>query len=95
MGFRMHFQPQCIDTDVVRGSVPDSVSNDRYRAFWRDLLAEKRKGRPIVSSTPYLEFSRAGRISPSRRSTRPTSAARRDRLPLRRPAREGRIRAST
>jgi MoaA/NifB/PqqE/SkfB family radical SAM enzyme len=56
MGFRMHFQPQCVDTDVVRGAVPDSVTNERFRAFWRGLLEEKRKGRPIVSSTPYLEF---------------------------------------
>jgi len=56
LGFRMHFQPQCTATDVVRGSVPESVSNERFRAFWRDLLAEKRKGRPIVSSTPYLEY---------------------------------------
>src|SRR5262249_18777770 len=24
--------------------------------FWRAVLAEKRNGRPIVSSTPYLEF---------------------------------------
>jgi MoaA/NifB/PqqE/SkfB family radical SAM enzyme len=56
IGFRVHFQPQCTDTDIVRGSVPAAVSNERFRAFWRDLLAEKRKGRPIVSSTPYLEF---------------------------------------
>jgi MoaA/NifB/PqqE/SkfB family radical SAM enzyme len=56
MGFRMHFQPQCTDADLVRGSVPASVTNERYRAFWRHLLAEKRRGRPIVSSTPYLEF---------------------------------------
>jgi MoaA/NifB/PqqE/SkfB family radical SAM enzyme len=56
LGFRMHFQPQCVDTDVVRGAVAASLSNDRLRAFWRGLLAEKRNGRPIVSSTPYLEF---------------------------------------
>ncbi|HJQ83709.1 MAG TPA: radical SAM protein [Candidatus Binatia bacterium] len=56
LGFRMHFQPQCIDTDVVRGTVSDAVSNERFRAFWRSLLDEKRRGRPIVSSTPYLEF---------------------------------------
>jgi MoaA/NifB/PqqE/SkfB family radical SAM enzyme len=56
IGFRMHFQPQCVDTEIVRGAVPDSLSNERLRAFWRQLLAEKRKGRPIVSSTPYLEF---------------------------------------
>jgi len=50
----MHFQPQCVDTDVVRGAVAPSLSNERLRA--RGLLDEKRKGRPIVSSTPYLEF---------------------------------------
>ncbi len=55
-GFRMHFQPRCIDTEVVRGEVPATVSNEELRAFWRGLLEEKRKGRPIVSSTPYLEF---------------------------------------
>ena len=54
LGFRMHFQPQCVDTDIVRGSV--AVPNEALRAFWRRLLAEKRKGRPIVSSTPYLEY---------------------------------------
>ena len=56
LGFRMHFQPQCVDTDVVRGSVSPALSNERLRAFWRRLLDEKRRGRPIVSSTPYLEF---------------------------------------
>jgi MoaA/NifB/PqqE/SkfB family radical SAM enzyme len=56
LGIRMHFQPQCVDTDVVRGTVAASVSNDDLRGFWRRLLAEKRNGRPIVSSTPYLEF---------------------------------------
>jgi MoaA/NifB/PqqE/SkfB family radical SAM enzyme len=54
LGIRMHFQPQCVDTEVVRGGV--SATNERYRDFWRTLLAEKRRGRPIVSSTPYLEF---------------------------------------
>lgn len=56
VGFRMHFQPQCVDTEIVRGSVASSVSHEQFRDFWRHLLAEKRKGRPIVSSTPYLEF---------------------------------------
>lgn len=55
VGFRLHFQPQCTDTDIVRGAVPASLSNDQLRDFWRGLLAEKRRGRPIVSSTPYLE----------------------------------------
>jgi MoaA/NifB/PqqE/SkfB family radical SAM enzyme len=56
LGFRMHFQPQCVDTDVVRGAVAPSLSNERLRGFWRGLLEEKRAGRPVVSSTPYLEF---------------------------------------
>src|SRR6185369_4916323 len=43
MGFRVHFQPQCTDTDIVRGHVPESVANEQFRAFWRDLLAEKRR----------------------------------------------------
>jgi MoaA/NifB/PqqE/SkfB family radical SAM enzyme len=55
-GFRVHFQPQCTDTENVRGTVPESVSNEQYRAFWRRILAEKKRGRPILSSTPYLEF---------------------------------------
>jgi len=56
MGFRIHFQPQCTDTDIVRGAVSAGVANEEFRAFWRSLLAEKKRGRPIVSSTPYLEF---------------------------------------
>jgi MoaA/NifB/PqqE/SkfB family radical SAM enzyme len=55
VGFRLHFQPQCVDTDNVRGSVAATLSNEQLRAFWRQLLAEKQHGRPIVSSTPYLE----------------------------------------
>jgi MoaA/NifB/PqqE/SkfB family radical SAM enzyme len=56
LGFRVHFQPQCTDTDIVRGSVSPSVTNEEFRQFWRDLLVEKRRGRPIVSSTAFLEF---------------------------------------
>jgi MoaA/NifB/PqqE/SkfB family radical SAM enzyme len=56
IGFRMHFQPQCVDTEIVRGSIAPSMSNERLRGFWRRLLERKREGRPIVSSTPYLEF---------------------------------------
>ncbi len=56
MGFRMHFQPQCTDTEIVRGQVAPSLSNAQLRGFWRSLLDAKRRGRPIVSSTPYLEY---------------------------------------
>jgi len=56
LGFRLHFQPQCVDTEIVRGSVSPALTDDRLRAFWSDLLARKRRGSPIVSSTPYLEY---------------------------------------
>lgn len=55
-GFRVHFQPQCTDTDIVRGRVSETVSNEQFRQFWRDLLVEKQRGRPIVSSTAFLQF---------------------------------------
>jgi MoaA/NifB/PqqE/SkfB family radical SAM enzyme len=56
LGIRMHFQPQCVDTEIVRGGVAPSLRNERLRAFWRRVLEEKRRGRPIVSSSPYLEY---------------------------------------
>ena len=56
LGIRMHFQPQCVDTEVVRGAVPASLTNERLRTFWRRVLDQKRRGRPIVSSAPYLEY---------------------------------------
>ncbi|HYC53966.1 MAG TPA: radical SAM protein [Candidatus Binatia bacterium] len=56
LGFRLHFQPQCVDTEIVRGEVSGALSNESIRQFWRGLGEQKRKGRPIVSSTPYLEL---------------------------------------
>jgi len=56
LGFRMHFQPQCVDTEIVRGQVADGLSGERLRTFWKSLLDEKRRGRPIVSSSAYLEL---------------------------------------
>ena len=56
VGFRVHFQPQCVDTENTRGSVPESITNQQFRAFWRSLLDQKKRGRPIVSTTPYLKF---------------------------------------
>jgi MoaA/NifB/PqqE/SkfB family radical SAM enzyme len=55
LGIRIHFQPQCTETENTRGTVPDSVTNEMYRGFWRRILDAKRKGRRIISSTPYLE----------------------------------------
>lgn len=54
-GFQIHFQPQCTETDIVRGNIAPELDNERLRAFWRKQIAEKRAGRPIASSVPYLE----------------------------------------
>lgn len=56
VGFLVHFQPQCVDTELVRGSAPVTVTNDQWRAFWGTLAERKRAGRPIASSLPYLEY---------------------------------------
>jgi MoaA/NifB/PqqE/SkfB family radical SAM enzyme len=55
-GFRVHFQPQCTDTENVRGTVAESITNQQLRDFWRGILEQKKKGRPIISSRPYLEY---------------------------------------
>lgn len=55
IGFQMHFQPQCVDTTIVRGSVPESVTSEALREHWAGLLAFKRAGRPVASSVRYLE----------------------------------------
>jgi MoaA/NifB/PqqE/SkfB family radical SAM enzyme len=54
-GFRVHFQPQCTDTTIVRGGIAPELTNERLQAFWRGLLAHKRAGRPVASSVAYLE----------------------------------------
>jgi MoaA/NifB/PqqE/SkfB family radical SAM enzyme len=54
-GFQIHFQPQCTETEIVRGGLAPELTGDRLRAFWRELLALKRAGRPVASSGPYLE----------------------------------------
>jgi len=54
-GFRIHFQPQCTDTSIVRGSLMAGFTNDRYRKFFTKILELKRAGMPVASSTPYLE----------------------------------------
>lgn len=53
--FRMHFQPQCVDTAIVRGGLGEDVTSDQLRAFFAHLLERKRAGAPIASSVGYLE----------------------------------------
>jgi MoaA/NifB/PqqE/SkfB family radical SAM enzyme len=55
LDIRVHFQPQCSDTTIVRGSLSRTLSNTRLRAFWGTLLEKKVIGRPIASSSAYLE----------------------------------------
>jgi MoaA/NifB/PqqE/SkfB family radical SAM enzyme len=71
-GFKVHFQPQCTDTAIVRGVLAPELSSERLRAFWRGLVARKREGRPIASSAPYLEtlsrwedFARSALLDPA------------------------------
>jgi MoaA/NifB/PqqE/SkfB family radical SAM enzyme len=54
-GFLVHFQPQCVDTELVRGNVARSVPHNRWREFWLEVLEAKRHGRPVASSHAYLE----------------------------------------
>jgi MoaA/NifB/PqqE/SkfB family radical SAM enzyme len=56
VGFRVHFQPQCVDTENTRGTVPESITNQQFRAFWRSILEQKKRGRPIISTTAYLKY---------------------------------------
>lgn len=73
-GFRAHFQPQCTDTAIVRGGHAATLTNDRFRAFFAQVLALKRGGAPVASSTPYLEtlsrwddFTRTAVLDPGSR----------------------------
>ncbi len=54
-GFRIHFQPQCTETEIVRGEIAPELTNERLRRFWGRLLELKRSGRRVASSVPYLE----------------------------------------
>jgi MoaA/NifB/PqqE/SkfB family radical SAM enzyme len=72
--FRMHFQPQCTDTAIVRGGIARELTTARLQRFWTDLLARKRASRPVASSVPYLEtlarwddFSRTAVLDPEAR----------------------------
>src|SRR5262249_4896132 len=52
----VHFQPQCVDTAIVRGSLSRSLDNQRLRTFFRHLLERRRAGAKIASTAGYLEF---------------------------------------
>lgn len=72
-GFRVHFQPRCTDTAIVRGELGAAMTHERLRSFWKELLQRKREGRPVASSQPYLEalavwqdFGRVAHVDPDR-----------------------------
>jgi MoaA/NifB/PqqE/SkfB family radical SAM enzyme len=52
----VHFQPQCVDTAIVRGSLSRELSNGRLRRFFADLIEAKDAGRPVQSSREYLRY---------------------------------------
>jgi len=54
-GFQIHFQPQCTETEIVRGEIAPDLTNEKLRRFWGELLELKRAGRKVASSMPYLE----------------------------------------
>ncbi len=53
-GFRIHFQPRSGGAAIVRGDLSGDLPDERLRGFWRGLLSDKAKGRPVASSRPYL-----------------------------------------
>lgn len=55
LGIRMHFQPQCLDTPIARGALPETATQQLLQQFWLQLAAIKAEGeRTLASSLPYL-----------------------------------------
>lgn len=56
LDIRVHFQPQCFDTAIVRGLPTVGLDSGRLRQFWVELRDAKRSGRPVASTDAYLEY---------------------------------------
>jgi len=54
-GFKMHFQPQCHGTYLARGGPGQELTDAAQRALWRLVLARKKAGAPVASTTAYLQ----------------------------------------
>lgn len=55
IGFQMHFQPRCVDAEIVRE--PEApAENARMRALFAELAERKKSGAPIASSSGYLGY---------------------------------------
>ena len=70
LGFRLHFQAQCLDSLLTRGEGA-GMHTTTYRNIWHELIQLKRKGAPIASSYGYLQavaawpdFGRSAIMSP-------------------------------
>ncbi len=59
LDIRIHFQPRCIDTDIVRGTYSEAFDNDQLRAFWRRLRQRRTADARIASTALYLEHMAA------------------------------------
>src|SRR5262249_27562802 len=55
LNIRMHFQPRCTDTAIVRGHYAEDLDNQRLRAFWQRLRDRRALGAPIASTGLYLD----------------------------------------
>ncbi|MBT6433136.1 MAG: radical SAM protein [Deltaproteobacteria bacterium] len=52
--FKLHFQPQCTDTDIVKGKLGEMYNTKRESHIWQKILDAKGQGAPIASSSAYL-----------------------------------------
>ena len=55
LDIRIHFQPRCSDTEIVRGAYADDIDNATLRAFWHGLRERRAAGARIASTTLYLD----------------------------------------
>jgi len=55
LDIRIHFQPRCTDTEIVRGEYAEDLDNERLRAFWRRLRERRAANGRIASTALYLE----------------------------------------
>ena len=59
LDIRVHFQPRCTDTEIVRGEYSEALDNERLRAFWRRLRQRRTADARIASTALYLDHMAA------------------------------------
>ena len=72
--FKLHFQPQCTDTEIVKGRLGEMYNHRGGQEVWKQIIAMKNQGAPIASSLNYLKhmaswnnFAQASRMDPNDR----------------------------